>query len=211
MKLLKSFDKSLLIRSICIATILAMTVAVCRFDTSCEKIRQNVLRLHILANSNSEFDQQLKLKVRDAVLLVSEQIFSDCETEQEAKEAVQNNYQLLAETARNTITENNYDYPVSVQLADTWFETREYENFTLPAGNYEAVRIIIGDGLGKNWWCVMFPSICIPTASAEKNGFQNVLENEENKIVSSSKKYKARFKIVEIFETVRVKCEKIFK
>jgi stage II sporulation protein R len=89
------------------------------------------------------------------------------------------------------------------------FETRDYENFSLPAGTYEALRVIIGSGKGHNWWCVMFPAVCLPSAS-ENQGFSGVLKEDTAEIVEQPTRYKARFKVVEVFEKTKFKLSKIF-
>ncbi|MBO5912764.1 MAG: stage II sporulation protein R, partial [Clostridia bacterium] len=92
-----------------------------------------------------------------------------------------------------------------------WYDTREYEEFALPCGYYKSLRIIIGKGEGKNWWCVMFPSICLPAATPQNQGFKGVLEDDTAQLVEQPKRYKARFKVVEIFEKARKSIANIFE
>ena len=202
-KMLKHIDRPAAVRVIACALVLVVTLSICGFEAKCDTVRENVLRLHILANSDSDEDQALKLKVRDALLTVSEAVFEDCTSESEAALMAQNSLELFTQTAQQTVLDNGYDYSVRVEIADTWFETRDYEDFSLPAGTYEALRVIIGNGEGHNWWCVMFPSICLPAASGKNDGFSNVLEDDTAEIVEQPKRYKARFKIVEVFEKAR--------
>ncbi len=197
----------ILFRAVACALVLAIAMSLVNFDASCEGIRENVLRLHIKANSDSLEDQELKLKVRDAVLTVSEQIFADCTSEAEACYKATESIGLLNEVAQDEVIRNGYDYPVTVSVGNAWFETRHYETFTLPAGTYEAVRINIGEAKGKNWWCVMFPALCIPSAG-ENMGEMNEKEQE---IVTEPDRYVVRFKMVEIFETVKNRIGKIFR
>ena len=212
MQLLKNFikhiDRSVFFRAVACALVLTLTFVICGFDAKCDTIRKNVLRLHVLANSDSEQDQALKLKVRDALLVASEDVFKDCSSEQEAVLYAKQNIERLEQIAQQVVFENGYDYPVTVTVSETWFETRHYEEFTLPAGDYEALRVVIGEGKGKNWWCVMFPAVCV--SSAGKQGFSTVLNDETAKIVEKPKQYKARFKVVEIFQKARKSLSKIF-
>lgn len=207
MNVLKKIDKSIVLKAVACALVLSAALSLVGFDTACEEIRDNVLRLHIRANSDSAEDQELKLYVRDAVLQVSDEIFEGCQNESEAFAAANDKLDLLNEVAQNAVSEKGYDYPVSVSIGDAWFETREYESFTLPAGTYEAVRINIGSGSGKNWWCVMFPALCIPSAS--DNDVSDALGEKQEEIVSNSDKYVVRFKVVEIFERIRNKFRQI--
>lgn len=210
-RILKGFDRAAFIKSVACALVLLCTLSICGFDAKCNVIRNNVLRLHILANSDSNEDQALKLKVRDAVLLVSEEVFKGCRSEQEAVSAAKENINLFLKAAQDEIKNNGYAYSVLVEVKDTWFETRDYDSFSLPAGTYEALRIVIGNGEGKNWWCVMFPSLCLPTTSVESEDFKETLGDDEGDIVAQPQKYKARFKIVEIFERARLKISGLFK
>ena len=206
----KIIDRSAAVRALSVALVLVLTLGICGFDAKCDSIRENVLRLHILANSDDEEDQQLKFKVRDALLEVSEKVFSVCLNEEEAAAAAAESLDLLQLTAQQTVYELGYSYPVTVEIADTWFETRHYENFALPAGTYEALRVVIGKGEGHNWWCVMFPAVCLPAAKAVNSGFSDVLDDGTVEIVESPKRYKAQFKVVEIFEKTRSKLAKWF-
>ena len=209
-KLWKHIDRSVAIRAVAVALVLFLTLGICGFDAKCDEIRENILRLHVLANSDSDEDQALKLKVRDALLIESEKVFQNCKTEQEAVVSAEKYIKQFETTASKVIEENGFDYPVRVEIAETWFETRDYEEFSLPAGDYEALRVIIGEGKGHNWWCVMFPSICLPAASGEAKGFKGALKEDAAEIVEQPKRYKARFKVVEIFEKARKNIAEIF-
>lgn len=209
-KIFRSVDRSAAVRAVACALVLILTYSICGFDSKCDAIRENVLRLHILANSDSEQDQALKLRVRDALITVSAEVFADCKNEQDAVAAAAENIELFTDVAQAQVYSNGYSYPVRVELADTWFETRDYDSFTLPAGNYEALRVIIGEGNGHNWWCVMFPAVCLPAASGETQDFSEVLGEKEADIVQKPERYKARFKIVEVFEKVSSRLARWF-
>lgn len=182
------------------ALVMAFTFSVVSFAGACEDIESRVLRLHILANSDSESDQALKLKVRDAILEISPEIFGDTSSsKQEAiKRAKADLPEIIAEAER-VIRAEGYNYSVRAEVINDKFNTRIYENFTLPAGDYDAVRIIIGSGSGHNWWCVMFPALCLP--SAEGNELQNELPDSEKCIVDNNENsngYEIRFGVVEV-------------
>lgn len=174
------------------------------FAKQCAQVRGEVLRLHILANSDSESDQALKLKVRDAVLEEGADIFEGAKDLLTAQAHIEQNTRRLKEIAQKTIQQNGYDYPVDVVIGEEYFNTRTYDHVTLPAGRYNAVRVLIGEGAGKNWWCVMFPPMCLPAAESEAT-IDQVLTEEGTKVVKANPKYEVRFKIVEIFEELKDK------
>lgn len=130
-----------------------------------EELAGSVIRFHVIANSDSEADQALKLAVRDRVLARAEEIYPENATLEEAQAALEGHLNVLAAAGREVVEEQGYDYPVSAALEDCWFPTKEYEGFALPAGNYTALRVTIGEGKGQNWWCVAFPPLCLGAAS----------------------------------------------
>ena len=164
-----------------------------------ENISNNVFRLHILANSDSECDQELKLKVRDEILKVSQSVYRNCKSVKDAVDAANNNIPLLQESALKIIKRNGYNYGVNVYTTRESFETRHYDGFTLPAGIYDSLKIEIGQGKGHNWWCVMFPSVCI---SGCVDDFDETLTEKEKEMIKSDK-YVIRFKAVEIYERLK--------
>ncbi|MBQ2828532.1 MAG: stage II sporulation protein R [Clostridia bacterium] len=195
MKKFKLFEISLLV-----GFLIAVVFSITSFAGTCEEIRGDVLRLHVLANSDSEEDQQLKLKVRDALLRTGKNIFDGSLTRENAEERIKEEKEILIETAEKVIEENGFDYDVEITVTEEFFTTRTYENVTLPAGKYMALRVLIGESAGKNWWCVMFPPLCIPTAQPDINLF---FTEDEIKLVESDPKYEPRFKIVEIYESLK--------
>ena len=150
--------------SIFIGFLIAIVLSVTSFAETCDEIRTDVLRLHVIANSDSPEDQALKLKVRDAILEKGENIFDGSVTRENAQEKIEKEKKILEETAKKVIEENGFDYDVEITVTEEYFTTRTYENVTLPAGNYMAVRVLIGESAGQNWWCVMFPPLCLPAA-----------------------------------------------
>ena len=131
-----------------------------------DALSEKVVRLHVLANSDSPEDQALKLKVRDVVLAHATELLEQSADRREAEGLLRGNLLELEYIAEKEIAANGYDYPVTAELTDVSFPTREYDGFTLPAGEYLALRILIGEGTGQNWWCVVFPPLCT-TASAD--------------------------------------------
>ncbi len=180
----------------------AMTLS---FESTCSGIREKVLRLHVIANSDSVSDQSLKYAVRDELLKDGESIFSGSETADEAQVRISQNILFLKETAEEVIAKEGYDYTVNIDIGRTYFPTREYGKVTLPAGYYNAVRVIIGEGKGKNWWCVMFPPMCLPAARKDSPELEDILTDEEISLVTEEGKYELRFWFVEKYYELREK------
>ena len=188
--------------SLLVALIICGVLNINAFSQQCESIREKMLRMHVIANSDSEEDQQLKLKVRDVVLSAGKEVFDGSVTAIEAKEKITPYIDYLENTALETIKNEGFDYNVKITVEKEYFSTRTYDNsVTLPAGYYTAVKVIIGEGKGQNWWCVMFPPMCLPTAVAECE-ISDVLTDDETEIVTETDKYKFRFKIIEILEEI---------
>ena len=173
------------------------------FVAMSEDISENVFRLHIIANSDSKFDQDLKLKVRDKVLQYTKDIYSGCKNIDDAVIVSQNNVKLINEVAQKTLAFYGSDYEVKTYVTKEYFTTRYYDDFTLPAGNYNTLKIEIGKAKGHNWWCVMFPSVCL---SGCTDDFYNSLSYDEVRLIKSNK-YAVRFKAVEIYEKLKNKVQ----
>ena len=170
-----------------------------------DELADKVVRLHVLANSDSEEDQALKLRVRDAVLEQATAILEQSADRREAESRLRGQLLELERIAAKEIAEEGYDYPVTVNLENTDFPTKEYDGFTLPAGEYLALRVIIGEGQGRNWWCVVFPPLCTAAsadvpASALAAGFS---EEEVRLITEDNQGYVLKFKAVEWWETLK--------
>ncbi len=177
------------------------------FIKTSENISNQIFRLHILANSDSIEDQQLKLKVRDNILANSEELFTNCQTLEEIINVSKQNIKYFQKIAENTIKENGYTYPIKVYVDKEYFNTRHYDKITLPSGIYNALKIEIGKAKGHNWWCVMFPAICLPAVSDDE--INKILSDDEIELINSNDKYEIRFKIVEIYEKIKsnIKCK----
>lgn len=167
-----------------------------------------VFRLHVLANSDSAEDQALKLKVRDSLLNHMNDICSNCTTKEEAISLANENKKNFQQIAEQTISENGYNYPVKINIDNFYFPTKNYGDITLPAGFYDALRVEIGEAKGKNWWCVMFPSLCFIDISSGivdsdgKEKLENNLDSESYELISESKtstEFKLKFKLLEVF------------
>ena len=130
-----------------------------------EALAGRMIRLHVIANSDSPEDQTLKLAVRDRILARAEELCPPGTTLEEARAAMAGSLEALAAAGRGAVAEAGYSYPVSAQLTRCWFPTKEYGAFALPAGEYTALRVVIGEGEGRNWWCVAFPPLCLGAAS----------------------------------------------
>lgn len=172
-----------------------------------DDLSNKVVRLHVLANSDSEEDQALKLLVRDAVLERAENVLVQTSDRAEAEGKLRGQLLEFERAAAEVIREEGYDYTVTVELADTEFPTRAYDGFTLPAGEYLALRVLIGEAAGQNWWCVVFPPLCTAAAadtsvSAMATGFT---EEEIKLITEEDSGYILKFKVVEFWEELRQK------
>ncbi len=188
--------------SIIIALIVSIFVGIDTCSANCEDIRENIFRLHVIANSDSQEDQQLKLAVRDRIISIGGDIFAQVHNKQEAETIVRPMLSEFQRAAEDVIKEQGYDYPVKVTISNEYFNTRIYEKVTLPAGKYDALRVIIGSGKGKNWWCVMFPPMCLPAAE-ETEALNQVLSEEDLQFVSDYQDYEVRFKIIEWYENIK--------
>lgn len=173
------------------------------FIEKSENISEEVFRLHILANSDSDADQQLKLKVRDEILKKGENVFASSDSIEETIKLCKDNIGIFQETAEQCLKDNGSNYSVKVYVDKEYFNTRKYDEITLPSGIYNALKIVIGQGKGHNWWCVMFPAICLSSVTDDE--LNKYLTEDEQKLVNSDSKYEVRFKIVEIYEKLKSK------
>ena len=201
-------DKILLSVTV-IAISLYMAFSCTYFTASAQTVKEDVVRLHILANSNSEIDQEVKLKVRDALLETNASILSDSVTKENAKEHFESSKEILLKTAKKTLKENGFNYNVKITLQEEYFNTRTYGNLTFPAGQYTAIKVVLGEGEGKNWWCVMFPPLCVPAADGLETNetTADYLTQSGEKIVNGGEKYIVKFKLLEIYEELRNKLK----
>lgn len=170
------------------------------------ELYDNVVRFHVIANSDSDYDQELKLKLRDAVIENYAQLLSSYDDKTAAEEGIN---ELLADIkafSKSYIVGVGYDYNVEVTLGEEYYNRTEYASYTMPMGYYTSLRIIIGDGEGKNWWCVLYPPLCTKlaigkTQAAESEFIEAGFSSEQYKIISESSnvKYKLKFRFMELF------------
>ena len=181
--------------------ICAIVLNFLHFEARCDELRQGVLRLHIIANSDDEADQKLKLEVRDEILKNSTDMFKNCNSTEDAIITASESIESINKIANKVIKEKGFSYNARVSVEDRYFDTREYDNFTLPAGIYKSLVVDLGEAKGKNWWCVVFPCVCVPTAYDAS--LSDSVSNEAAKAAENAPKYRIKFKTVEIYEEIR--------
>lgn len=196
----------LLLSSVAVVLSLYMSASTVFFCASAGSVRENVVRLHVIANSDLPQDQQVKLKVRDALLKENNAMLSGEVNKDNALEYFIASKEELLNTANEVLKDNNCDYGAKITFGTEYYTTRQYGNLTFPAGEYTSLRVVLGEGQGKNWWCVMFPPLCIPVAGdieADENKTADVLTPGGEEIVSSNGKYVVKFKLLEIYEEIK--------
>lgn len=181
-------------------------------DETQESMSSKIIRFHVLANSDSEEDQALKLKVRDQVLEYIAPKLEKSKSKDESREILINEEENVRDICLKVIKDNGYDYNIDIQLNKQNFPVKTYGNIVLPQGEYEAYRILIGNGEGQNWWCVMFPPLCFvdiskgePAYEENEKNMKEVLDEEEYSLVDGTKEeedVKFEFKIVEIIKGI---------
>lgn len=212
--------KSTNILKICIAVALLIVFSVWMLSyTYAEDVNaglsQNLVRLHVIANSDSSADQALKLKVRDAVIEYMKDKLAPSQDINQTKKIINENLSNIENISREVIKENNSDYSVKASMGNYAFPTKTYGDIALPAGEYQALRVVIGKGVGANWWCVLFPPLCFIDAThgaipdSVKQKLKTSLSDDEYKLITTSDDddipVKIRFKIVEFLEGSKVK------
>lgn len=173
-------------------------------------LSDSVFRLHIIANSDSSADQELKLKVRDKIIEYMNTLTSSSSDKKDVISMVNNHLDSFKEIALNTIKENGYNYDVNIEIGNFHFPTKSYGDISFPAGNYDALKIEIGDAIGQNWWCVLFPPLCFVNSSTgvvpddSKNTLKENINSESYEIISegnnsndNTSDVKIKFKIIE--------------
>ena len=175
-------------------------------DRTQQQLSDKVLRLHVLANSDSEADQALKRKVRDSVLETASAILADCPDRETAEQRLSAALPEIEDAARARIAAEGGKQTVTAELRPTVFPTREYEDFTLPAGEYLALRVVLGEGEGHNWWCVVFPPLCLGsvTETAAQAAAEGGFSQEEIALLTGEEGgYVVKFKAIELWEQLR--------
>lgn len=187
--------------SILFGLVSAILLSMSQFNVLCEDLRHNILRLHIVANSDSQTDQELKIKIRDEILAETSDLFLSATNLETAKITSENSLEEFEKIANSVIKQNGFNYKAKAYLDERYFDTRVYDNFTLPAGYYPSLVIELGKAKGKNWWCVVFPTVCIPAAA--KGDLTDSVNEKSASIAKQSSKYIMRFKTVEIYEKIK--------
>ena len=174
-------------------------------------ISENVFRLHVIANSNSTEDQNLKYLVRDELIKYMNSICENISSKKDAIKIAQENKDKFYNIAQKVIYDNGFNYDVNIDIGNFAFPTKTYGDISLPTGFYDALKVEIGSSSGQNWWCVMFPSLCfvditegvVPEES--KQNLQDNMEEENYNLISSDKfEFKLKFKLVELFENAKI-------
>ena len=205
-KILKLFNNSK-VKMVTILTFLffiyTTICAISYADYISTDIADSVFRLHVIANSDSDVDQNLKYTVRDNLLEYMNELCVNCSTKEEAISIAQQNIESFKQIALDTIKNEGFDYSVNVCIGNFEFPTKHYGDISLPAGYYDALRVEIGEAKGQNWWCVMFPPLCFTDVSSgivpeeSKEDLEETLTDEEFSIVSDNNSFdiKVKFKI----------------
>jgi stage II sporulation protein R len=180
-------------------------------------LKRNIIRFHVIANSDSEDDQALKLKIRDRILNEMGEQFENSSSIDESRRMIESNMDTLKYIAEDEIKKDGKDYMAQVYLGEDDFPTKSYGGITFPAGEYEALKVVIGEGKGKNWWCVMFPPLCFVDITHGISGdvqeeLKEVLSEDEYELILSDKKphMKLKSKTVEIFKKTKTQFAKLF-
>lgn len=176
---------------------LSLVIVCVNIDLVTDKmqLRNDLIRLHVVANSDSAEDQAIKLQVRDVVTAQLEPIMAELNSKEQAYTYIESNLKLIEERANQKLAELGVEQSASVSLTQEKFNTRHYDTYSLPSGVYDALRVEIGDAGGQNWWCVVFPTLCIPAASSDfqdtavSSGFDDALTNT----LSRDSRYEIRF------------------
>ena len=174
-------------------------------------LADKVIRLHVIANSDSPEDQALKLQVRDRILEEAGDLIASGATLEEARAALEEALPALAAAGAEAVGNEGYAYPATASLEDgVWFPTKEYTDFSLPAGQYTALRVVIGAGGGRNWWCVVFPPLCLGSVSetaAETAAGAGFTQDQLALISGEDEGYVVKFKAMELWEAFRAWAE----
>lgn len=216
MKIMKNFMKSIKLRQILVVllllTLFVFVSAISYVNAVSEDIANSVFRLHVIANSDSNVDQNLKLKVRDELLSYMNKISKDCSSKEEVKALAIEHQNDFVEIAENVIKDNGFNYEAKVKIGLSDFPTKYYGDISLPAGTYDALKVEIGEAKGQNWWCVMFPPLCFVDVSSgivpesSKQEIKDSLNDEEYDLISKTDNAEIsfKFKLVEFFQNLKL-------
>ena len=193
--------RRLLSRALVCGFVLAALCSFFPFAAACGQLPRDVVRLHVVANSNGAEDQAVKLLVRDAVLEEAARWYQGAGSMEEASSQLCTHLQSIAGAARQVLGEQGVGYSATAQMTEMYFPTRDYGDFRLPAGRYRTLRVTLGEGAGKNWWCVVVPSLCLPAATQEEALL--TLPEGERQVVEGGQEVQVKLKAVELWESLR--------
>lgn len=199
---MKKYTSMIMAASMVLTILISNAMSFVNDGRKLDELRGSVLRLHILANSDSEEDQRLKLCVRDALLEQSGELFGGADTLEAAEIMAEAELPEIERIARETLKSQGSSQTVTAKLVDMHFDERVYDGLTMPAGDYRALRVELGEAEGHNWWCVMYPPLCV--GACEKT-VDDYFDDEQTDILENHDKYEVKFKCVEIFESIRTK------
>lgn len=198
--------------------VLLLIAVVLSYFTALERQQQRIsdglVRLHVVADSDSPEDQSIKLQVRDRVLQEAESITKTAKSVSEAKQLLSMNLETLKSAAEEKLNELDVDDPVNVTLERELFDVRHYDTFSLPGGYYDALRVTIGEGMGRNWWCVVYPGICTAATTEDQRALAvmaGMTEEDIDLIYRSNEEYVFKFKILELFEDLMNKLRPVLE
>ena len=197
----RNYNKERSLRIWELAALLALSISLCAgawAEARQSSISSRLIRLHVIAASDETQEQEIKLRVRDAVLREAEQWYGDAEDFDTAVTALCTHLESLEAAANSVLKAENLPYCAKAEICEMYFPTRTYESFKLPAGRYRTLRISLGKAEGKNWWCVVFPALCMPGASDLSN-----LPDDTDTLVREPESYEVKFKVAEIFSRLR--------
>ena len=197
-------------------TLFVFVSAISYVSAVSNNIANSVFRLHVIANSDSKEDQNLKYIVRDKLIEYMNNIAKDCSSKEEVISIAEDNISNFENIARKTIEENGYNYSVTVEIGNFDFPTKSYGDITLPAGSYDSLRVKIGKAEGQNWWCVMFPPLCFVDVTSgvvpdeSKQEMKDSMPEEEYSLISKTdnSEINFKFKLIEFFENIKLMAKK---
>ena len=179
--------------------VLTLTTAILPTDKDAA-IYNDTLRLHILANSDCEVDQAIKYEIRNKILEKYGEALGEAESFEDAEERIGELIPKIESDVNAWLEEAGYDYTSDVTLGVEWYDTREYESFSLPKGYYTSLRVMLGEAKGQNWWCVMYPPLCLDVATEDAPSDDAVSGySKEEYLLISDKRYNVKFKMLEVF------------
>jgi len=206
-------NKKNIVISISVAAVITILLTVMfSVKVYADKVQKNiadkVLRLHIVAESNSYENQKIKLEIRDEIINLLKEDMKNVKTKEESIEIIEKRYDDIIKTAKNVLAERKMDKNVSVDISKTMFPSRNYGNIRLPAGTYDSINIKIGKAEGRNWWCIMYPSFCFDEnglINYSANNLKNILTESEYNVINNDGKLNIRFAVVDFVKSIENK------